>query len=216
MISNMEFELAAATPAKDRRVRRSRAALIQAAIALVTERGTAAIPISDIAAAADVSRQLVYQHFGDRDALLLEAALDLARTELLPRFAEVASPEGPERARALTRHFAEHRAFYRAMLNSSGAYALTKALSGLIAPINRRAIEAQFAEDDDPQQLDDLAAFVTGGGAAVINAWVTDGEDPLDPDDLADRLIGLLGIITAAVRPTTASDVPEQKTETDR
>lgn len=129
MVMAMEFELAAATPAKDRRVRRSRAALIQAAIALVTERGTAAIPISDIAAAADVSRQLVYQHFGDRDALLLEAALDLARTELLPRFADVASPEGRERALALTRHFAEHRVFYRAMLNSSSAYALTKALS---------------------------------------------------------------------------------------
>lgn len=212
----VEFELAAATPAKDRRVRRSRAALIQAAIALVTERGTAAIPISDIAAAADVSRQLVYQHFGDRDALLLEAALDLARTELLPRFAEVASPEGSEQARALTRHFAEHRAFYRAMLNSSSAYALTKALSGLIIPVNRRAMDVHFADGHDPQQLDDLAAFVTGGGAAVINAWVTDGDDPLDPDDLADRLVGLLGIVTAAVRPTTASDVPEQMKETDR
>ena len=211
----MEFELAAATPAKDRRVRRSRAALIQAAIALVTERGTAAIPISDIAAAADVSRQLVYQHFGDRDALLLEAALDLARTELLPRFAE-ASAEGRERALAMTRHFAEHRVFYRAMLNSSSAHALTKALSGLILPVNRRAVEAHFAEDHDPQQLDDLAVFITGGGAAFINAWVTDAEDPLDPEDLADRLIGLLGIITAAVRQTAASDVPVLKKETDR
>ncbi|MFE3998646.1 TetR-like C-terminal domain-containing protein [Nocardioides sp. YIM B13467] len=207
----MEFELAAATPAKDRRVRRSRAALIQAAIALVTERGTAAIPISDIAAAADVSRQLVYQHFGDRDALLLEAALDLARTELLPRFADVASPEGRERALALTRHFAEHRVFYRAMLNSSSAYALTKALSGLIIPVNRRAIDAQFAEEYDPQQLDDLAVFVTGGGATVVNAWVTDADDPLDPEDLADRLIGLLGVITGALRRTAASEK-----ETDR
>lgn len=211
MVMAMEFELAAATPAKDRRVRRSRAALIQAAIALVTERGAAAIPISDIAAAADVSRQLVYQHFGDRDALLLEAALDLARTELLPRFADVASPEGRERALALTRHFAEHRVFYRAMLNSSSAYALTKALSGLIIPVNRRAIDAQFAEEYDPQQLDDLAVFVTGGGATVVNAWVTDADDPLDPEDLADRLIGLLGVITGALRRTTASEK-----ETDR
>jgi hypothetical protein len=35
--------------------------------------------------AADVSRQLVYQQFGDRDTLLLEAALDLATTELVRR-----------------------------------------------------------------------------------------------------------------------------------
>lgn len=216
MIVVMEFELAATTPAKDRRVRRSRAALMQAAVALVTERGTAAIPISDIAAAADVSRQLVYQHFGDRDALLLEAALDLARTELLPRFADAESSEGLERARAMTRHFAEHRVFYRAMLNSSSAYALNKALSGLLTPVNRRGIEAHFPEDHDPQQLDDLAVFITGGGATVINAWVTEADEPLDPEGLADRLIGLIGIVTAALRQTTASDMSELKKENDQ
>ena len=65
-------------PARDRRVRRSRAALMAAAITLVTERGTADVPVSDLAEAADVSRRLVYQQFRDRDTLLLEAALDLA------------------------------------------------------------------------------------------------------------------------------------------
>ncbi|MFE7836069.1 TetR family transcriptional regulator [Streptomyces sp. NPDC057474] len=48
---------------------------------------------SDIAEAADVSRRVVYQHFGDRDTLLLEAGLGLARRELLP-------PRGRRRGRA--------------------------------------------------------------------------------------------------------------------
>ena len=72
----------------DKRVRRSRAALMHAAIALVSERGTAAVSISDIAEAADVSRPVLYQHFGDRDTLLLETALDLAARELLPRITD--------------------------------------------------------------------------------------------------------------------------------
>ncbi|MFI1212945.1 TetR family transcriptional regulator [Streptomyces sp. NPDC020802] len=37
------------------------------------ERGTSAVALSDIAEAADVSRKVVYQPFGDRDTQLLEA-----------------------------------------------------------------------------------------------------------------------------------------------
>jgi AcrR family transcriptional regulator len=35
----------------------------------VTDCGTANVPISDIADAADFSRRVVYEHFGDRDTL---------------------------------------------------------------------------------------------------------------------------------------------------
>ncbi|WP_129789031.1 TetR/AcrR family transcriptional regulator [Promicromonospora panici] len=201
----MEFDLVPAPPAKDRRVRRSRAALTQAAVTLVTQRGTAAIPISDIAAAADVSRQLVYQHFGDRDALLLEAALDLARTELLPRLAEAESLEGRGGALIMTRFFAEHRAFYRAMLNSSSAFVLNRALGGLLIPVNRRAIERHFGGDLDPQRAEDLALFVTGGGANVMNEWLTGPDESLDPEDLADRIAALFDVLAAALPPIAAS-----------
>src|SRR5690348_11206945 len=101
---------ASASRAPDRRVLRSRSALMRAAVALVAERGTTAVSISDIAEAADVSRQLVYLQFGSRDALLLEAALALAGGELLPQLR--AAPEestGRGRALATARHFADHR-----------------------------------------------------------------------------------------------------------
>src|SRR5436190_129354 len=99
--------------------------LTRAAVSLVTGRGTAAVPISDIAEAADVSRRVVYKHFGDRDALLLEAGLDLARRELLPAIADTSHlPPGRARALAMVRHFADHRVFYRALLTGSCAFAL--------------------------------------------------------------------------------------------
>jgi AcrR family transcriptional regulator len=69
----------------DRRVLRSRSALFGAAVRLVSERGTTAIPITDLAEAADVSRRLVCLQFGDRESLLVEAAADLVRRELTPR-----------------------------------------------------------------------------------------------------------------------------------
>lgn len=77
---------------QDRRVRRSRAALMAAAVRLVSERGTSDIPVTDLAEAADVSRRLVYLQFGDRDTLLTEAAIDLVRRELLPGPETVATP----------------------------------------------------------------------------------------------------------------------------
>lgn len=192
----MTFELPAIAPARDRRVRRSRSGLMRAAIAVVAERGTAAVAISDIAEAADVSRQVVYQQFGDRDALLLEAALDLARRELLPRIADAPHAEtGRARALAIARHFADHRPFYRALLTSSCAFALNKALTGLFIPVNRQAIHQLHGDRLDARAVEDLATFLTGGWAAFVNTWVIEGADPLDPEEFTDRLMPLVSVL---------------------
>jgi len=173
-------------PARDRRVRRSRAALMAAAVTLVTERGTADVPVSDIAEAADVSRRLVYQQFRDRDTLLLEAVLDLARRELLPH---VTDGDGHARALALARHMALHRPFYRALLTSPCAFALNKALNGLFLPVNREAVQTAFGKRLDARTVEDLAAFLTGGWGEFIATWVVDGPEPLDPEEFTDRLL---------------------------
>lgn len=164
------------TRAPDRRVVRSRAALFEAAVRLVAERGTTAIPITELAEAAGVSRQLVYLHFANRDALLVGAAVELARRELLT---------GADSAlMAAVEHFAGHRAFYRAMLSGSCAFEFTRALGDLLAPVNRQLITTA---DVDPATLDDLAVFITGGMGSIINAWLLDDEEP-DPARFAERL----------------------------
>lgn len=183
-------------PAKDRRVRRTRAALMRAAVDLVADRGTAAVPVSDIADAADVSRQVLYQQFGDRDTLLLEAALDLVRRELLGELSG-AGP-GDERASmlALARHFATHRRFYRALLTSSSAYALTQALTSVFLPINREHTGRLAGRRLGPRGVEDLATFLTGGAGALVNTWVVDGPDPLDPEEFTGRLMRIRSVVT--------------------
>lgn len=181
-------------PARDPRVRRTRAAVLQAVFDLVTERGTTAVTVSEIAEAADVSRRVVYQHFGDLDTVLLEAGLDLARRELLPRLSD---PQKPVDARvevlALARHFAEHQVFYRALLTGSCAYALDRGLISLMLPFNRQGVEHNFGDRLTVQTAEDLAAFITGGAGSFVTAWVIDGAH--DPEAFTDRLLAILSVL---------------------
>lgn len=153
-----------------------------------------------------MSRQLVYLQFGNREVLLLEAALDLTRRELLPHLQD-ASDEltGRDRALATARHFANHRSFYRAMLTGSCAFALNEALNGLFYPLNRQFAKRLLGEGHELKAVDDLATFLTGGGAAIFNSWLIEGEDPLDPEHFADRLMRTLSVLSGAAREQTTT-----------
>ena len=179
---------------RDPRVRRTRAAVLRAAFDLVTERGTTAVTISEIAEAADVSRRVVYQHFGDLDTVLLEAGLDLARRELLPRLADLREPvEGRAETLVMTRHFADNRVFYGALLTGSCAFALDRGLISLMLPLNRQGVAHRYGDRLSAQAIDDLAAFITGGAASFVTAWVVDGAP--DPEAFTDRLLSVISLM---------------------
>lgn len=165
-----------------------------AAVRLVSEQGTTTLPVADLSNAADVSRQLVYLQFGDRDALLVAAAADLVERELLP---EVRDDSAPHRVRllAMARHFARHRSFYRAMLTGSCAFPMARALNRLFAPlVTGEGLREVFGELDETTARD-LAAMFTGGTGAIVNDWVIEAADPLDPEELADRLLRVTTVL---------------------
>lgn len=166
-----------------------------AAVRLVTERGATALPVAELTNAANVSRQLVYLQFGDRDALLVAAAADLVERELLP---DVRDGNAPPRARvlAMARHFARHRPFYRAMLTGSCAFPMTQALNRLFGSlVTMTGLRGAFGDLDETTARD-VAALITGGTGAIVNDWVIEADDPLDPDELADRLLRLSTMLT--------------------
>ncbi|SEH02974.1 DNA-binding transcriptional regulator, AcrR family [Nonomuraea solani] len=173
-------------PAVDRRVQRSRAALMAAAVRLVSERGTTALPVAEFTEAANVSRKLLYMHFGDRDGLLVAAAIDLVERELLPRTVEM-DGDLREHVLATVRHFAEHRPFYRPMLTGPCAFAMTTKQNSLLGSLSRDTVRDVYG-DLEQQTLNDLALVITSGVSAVVNDWLINADDPLDPDAMTDRL----------------------------
>ncbi len=200
----MRLEPARQDRARDRRVRRSRSALLGAALRLVSERGTAAVSAADLAEAADVSRRLIYLQFGDRESLLVEAAADLIRRDLLPNVSE--GDDSPERVLAMTRHFARHRSFYRAMLTGSCAFAMTRTLGDVFRAVDANALTEHFGEHD-PATLEDVTTFVAAGIAAIVGNWLIEAEDPLVPEELANRILRLSTVFAGSRRlpPSPAS-----------
>ncbi|MCA1223616.1 TetR/AcrR family transcriptional regulator [Streptomyces sp. 8L] len=174
-----------AAPPPDRRVRRSRAALFRATIKLVSERETTAIPLSEIANEADVTRQVVYAHFGDRDMLLVQAALDLLQREVIARRADD-EPLGTTDRLLTARHIVQYHRFYRALMTGSTAFELSQALMRLLSPVSRRMLRERHGTSLSRRSLTDLTTYAIGGGIAVLTVWLRECEDP-DAEELARR-----------------------------
>ncbi|WP_336324121.1 TetR/AcrR family transcriptional regulator [Streptomyces lavendofoliae] len=164
----------------DPRVRRTRALLRSAALELAAERDVESLTIADIAERATVNRATVYQHYKDRDALLLDAM-----EEEIGRLAHAAArcpltrPAGrtPAELVELFRHVEANATLYRRMLGPSGAARFINELRGLLA----QEVEAQLHEEKDTdaaaptvQALARLRAhYLAGAFVGVFTQWVS-------------------------------------------
>ncbi|MFE2945159.1 TetR/AcrR family transcriptional regulator [Streptomyces sp. NPDC059255] len=204
----MEFDLPDRPEVLDRRVQRSRSALLSAAVRLVGERGTTAVSATELAEAADVSRRVLYLHFGSRDGVLVAAAAELVTLELLPRLPK--DLEEAPTALAVARHFAEHRPFYRAMLTGSCAHAAIRTVVGVFSPYRAASARKLFG-DLDERTAGEVADFLTGGTAMALNEWLVNGPDLLDPGEFAARLLRIQSLLTSVHhnRPRTHTEDSE-------
>ncbi|MBM7368556.1 TetR/AcrR family transcriptional regulator [Gordonia hydrophobica] len=183
----------------DRRVRRTRAALLSAAVAVVSERGSTDVPVGDLVDAADVSRRVFYQHFHDKDELLVAAAVDL----LARSIADVLDPQGVEAGTApLTSmgaaagHLAEHHRFYRALLTGSCAYSAHDAVCELFRSASAAAANAQFGAVGSTET--EVADYFTDATTTAAVRWLVEaGDDAPDPAAFIERLVRIQAAITA-------------------
>ncbi len=79
---------------RSEQARRTRRAILDAAVAVAVHRGFAALRITDVAAGADVSVGLVHYHFATREALLVAALRHAAEADLVATDAATASGAG--------------------------------------------------------------------------------------------------------------------------
>jgi AcrR family transcriptional regulator len=158
----------------DRRVRRTRAALREALMVLMTQKGYDAVTVQEVIDRADVGRSTFYAHYTDKTDLLDDMLAQL-RGRLLPPV----STEASDRRRPLRfslemfRHVSDQRLLLLGLLGPSGG-------SPVVAHIERMLTEVvagelgQLAAPEAPPRvpLDLVAASLVASFLATLRWWV--------------------------------------------
>jgi AcrR family transcriptional regulator len=197
--------------ASDPRTIRSRQQLISAALRLLRERDVDAISITEITAAAGVSRPTFYLHYASRDELLADAVRDRLRA-LLPVAESVDIPTLADRVlndRVLTdvvplplidlvRTLNDDRDLFRKLMCNTTTlgqcrYEFVHHMATQFARLVDGGGSANLAGDHG-----EAALFLAGGTMAVLAAWTVDAV-PAGEADVADLARRLWTMIRAVV-----------------
>ncbi|MEU6609295.1 TetR/AcrR family transcriptional regulator [Streptomyces shenzhenensis] len=158
----------------DPRVARTRSLLRSAALELAAERELAGITIADVAERATVNRATVYQHYDDRDALLLDAMEDelTGLAGLLARCPLVDRPDTmPEPFLDVFRYIESHLVLYRRMLGPCGSARFLNRLQQLVAEQVARQLPASGA-GAHAAAADLRAHCAAGAFIGILRHWL--------------------------------------------
>jgi AcrR family transcriptional regulator len=175
-----------------RRVARTKAALEEAFVALVLERGYDRVAVEDICARADLARATFYAHYPNKEAVLLAVSSRLV--EDLMR--QIAYPGGPwtvvrrDAIQAVYRHAADHPDLYRACLSDARTRRAYLAILTRYAEQNfTDRLAALHRQARIPVPV--MARGFVGAHLAILDAWLA-GELHGDIDQLASTALDLL------------------------
>jgi AcrR family transcriptional regulator len=161
--------LAAAAAPPPRGQRETVAALVDATIGLLAERGPAAVSVRDIAARAGVNHGLVHRHFGSKQELV-RAALDRLAGELFD--AAGAAPLDVAGLSALFTATARHEAYWRALARTVLDGDAPRAFQSRF-PTIRRVVEALEGMQRSGALTTDVGApLLTAGLGALVLGWL--------------------------------------------
>jgi AcrR family transcriptional regulator len=190
--------MAARAHSVDPRAERVRTRLREAAFALAHEGPVDELTVGDIVARAEVSRQVFYQHFRDRD--------DAVSTAFTVAFAAAtADIDTDARARVL-RLFdfaAEHRSMYRNIVPSAVTQRVVTAFRAELQPACVQIAMQGMPVVSPIASLtpESVSRFLVGGFMEVLRSWM---EDP-DSTDLSARVSAALDTVNALLGLTKSS-----------
>jgi AcrR family transcriptional regulator len=172
----------------DRRVVRTRAALRDALISLIIERGWDEIGIADICTRAGIGRSTFYTHFADKEELLLIGFDDLRRMLRQSTKAGAGAGKGLGFSRGLLEHANENRRLFRALIGKRSSQAVQKRFLQVIVELTQEELAGKLAEG----ALRDVTVQLLAGALFQLGIWWLELRKPLPPaelDALFQRLI---------------------------
>jgi AcrR family transcriptional regulator len=193
-----------APDSNDRRSRRTRSAVRQAMLELITERGWDAVAVQDICDRADIGRSTFYTHYPGKDELLLGSLEDLRR--FLREHGRQRRLAGDDAAFSFALGLAEHafeqRRLFRALVGRRSGY--------LVQQRFREMVIRLVGDELPPGDLAGLPRSAVqrwlAGAFVELLGWWIEQRSLLPPEELAgmfDRLARpVLGMRAAEGKPT--------------
>lgn len=160
----------------NRRTRRTRRAISDALIGLISTRRYEAIRTADLIEAAGVGRSTYYEHFRNKDDVLI-SVLD----PILIPLAAAATGRGSRPAlKAMLDHIWEKRALARPLFEPPLLIKMQRKLAGMI--------ETRMASTHDGPSIPLTAMGAAAGQLAMLRMWLL-GEVSCSPEIMARQLI---------------------------
>ena len=171
-------------PPGDRRVRRSQQLLRHALLELMSEHAWESIAIRDICERADVARSTFYNHFADKEDLLVAGFAEL-RGHL--QEATKATSDALGFLEPLLAHADEHVQVFKALVGRRTAQVVRQHFVDLVGQVLRPWIERP-----SPLHGDATARFAAGALVETLGWWL-EGDRPISRDALRAPLAQALG-----------------------
>ncbi|GIP60075.1 TetR/AcrR family transcriptional regulator [Paenibacillus sp. FSL W8-0186] len=175
----------------DRRILKTRQAIMEAFIGLIEERGFEKITIHAIADRANVNRGTVYLHFTDKYDLLeqcIETYLQLLYESCIP---DGEPGKVPSKALLLrTFEFLErHALVYSTLMTSKGVPAFRKRMMAMMEISIEEHIKSNGIGPSMNREI--LAQFLTIAVAGLVEWWIINSM-PYTPSEMVDQLMMIL------------------------
>ena len=160
--------------ATDRRVRRTRRALHDALLTLMTEKSYDAITVQDLIDRAHVGRSTFYSHFTDKRDLLDSGFEDLNQVLAQPPPSTTRGREGMLRfSLPLFQHAHAHQRLARALVARRGASPVQERFHQVLTSTIRAELDELVAQHNGAPRADDLTVdYIAGALQAVITNWL--------------------------------------------
>lgn len=157
-----------ATPELDRRVLKTKAALRDAMLALMAQKGWDEMTIQEICDEANVGRSTFYVHYQSKDDLLSEGMNDL-RDVLAGQVAKLDGPSLHFLA-GLLEHMAEQREVFKAAIGRRSGHGVARRFKEMVIQL----VEIELKRRRHPAAKSPWVARFVAGGIVDAMAWWVD------------------------------------------
>ena len=167
----------------DRRIQRTRRLLGDALLALIEEKGYAAITVQDILDRANLGRSTFYAHYRDKDDLLVSEFEHFKK--LFEQFNAQPPAEGRRlRSRehspslAFFRHAGEQHQLYKAIVGKRGSETVRKLLYQYISGLMKSHLEKSIPDNENMAVPREVAIHFFISSFIALLTWWLDNDMP--------------------------------------